>query len=73
MRTKIHQLDRLVGQHCKFVLKELGDERARVVTGTIHEIDYDAGFIIVKSYDGFGCLNFESIMAIKPKELIKNT
>ena len=59
-------MDRLIGRHCKIVTKEPGEERAHVVFGMIMLIDYDAGFIIIKSNQGEGCLNMNTIEAIKP-------
>jgi len=66
---KTHNLDRLIGQHCKIVMKEPGDIKAHTVTGTIKEIDQKAGFVIVKSTNGFWCLNIDEILAIKPKKI----
>ncbi|HEX17420.1 MAG TPA: hypothetical protein ENG60_03315, partial [Thermoplasmatales archaeon] len=60
-------MDRLVGKYCKIVLKEPGKEKASVISGRLEEIDYDAGFVIVDSEQGLGCLNLKSIVAIKPK------
>ena len=59
-------MDRLIGRYCKIVTKEPGEERAHVVFGMIMLIDYDAGFIIIKSHQGSGCLNIKTIEAIKP-------
>ncbi|MCX6666499.1 MAG: hypothetical protein NT038_10670 [Euryarchaeota archaeon] len=64
---KINSLDRLIGTYCKIVMKEPGDEKARVVSGILREIDHDSQFVIVESRDGFGCLNIDAIVAIKPK------
>jgi hypothetical protein len=65
---KTHNLDRMIGQHCKIVMKEPGDDKAHTVTGTIYEIDQKDKFIIVKSVNGFWCLNIDDIIAIKPKK-----
>ena len=59
-------MDRLVGKHCKIVTKEPGDDRAHVVFGLVTLIDYDAGFLIIESNRGTGCLNMDTIEAIKP-------
>jgi hypothetical protein len=59
-------MDRLIGRHCKIVTKEPGEERAHVVFGMIMLIDYNAGFIIIESNQGRGCLNMKVIEAIKP-------
>ena len=64
-------MDRLIGRYCKIVLKEPGKERASVVSGILEDIDYDAGFVIIDSDRGLGCLNMKSIIAIKPKSLRK--
>lgn len=65
---KTTQLDRMIGQYCKIVMKEPGDEKAHTVTGIIKEIDNHARFITVKSNNGFWCLNIDAIVAIKPKK-----
>jgi len=64
-------MDRLVGRYCKIVLKEPGKERASVVSGILEDIDYDAGFVIIDSDQGLGCLNLKSIVAIKPRSMRK--
>jgi len=64
-------MDKLIGKYCKIVLKEPGKERASVVSGILEDIDYDAGFVIIDSDRGLGCLNIKSIIAIKPKSLRK--
>jgi len=64
-------MDRLIGRYCKIVLREPGKERASVVSGILEDIDYDAGFVIIDSDRGLGCLNMKSIIAIKPKGLRK--
>jgi hypothetical protein len=65
-------LNRLIGHYCKIVMKEPGDTKVHVVTGTIQEIDQHAGFLIVKSINGFWCLNINEILAIKPKKIINS-
>jgi hypothetical protein len=60
-------MDRLIGRHCKIVTKEPGEEKAHVVFGMVKLIDYDAGFIIIESNQGTGCLNINIIEAIKPR------
>ncbi|KYK31696.1 MAG: hypothetical protein AYK22_07830 [Thermoplasmatales archaeon SG8-52-3] len=59
-------MERLVGKHCKIVTKEPGDEKAHVVFGMVSLIDYNAGFLIIESNRGTGCLNMKTIEAIKP-------
>ena len=59
-------MDRLVGKHCKIVTKEPGEDRAHVVFGMVTIIDYNAGFMIIESSQGTGCLNMKTIEAIKP-------
>ena len=59
-------LKRLVGNYCKIVTKEPGDSRASVVTGTLENVDYEDGFILVDSNQGLGCLRIDTIIAIKP-------
>ncbi|HEB37768.1 MAG TPA: hypothetical protein ENI14_03810, partial [Thermoplasmatales archaeon] len=47
-------------------MKEPGEDRASVVSGILEDIDYDAGFVIIDSSQGLGCLSIKSIVAIKP-------
>ena len=73
-------MERLKGKYCKIVTKEPGEKRASVVTGTLEDVDYDDGFILVDSSQGLGCLRISTIVAIKPgnkrkrqqKRMIKN-
>ena len=66
---KTNQLDRMIGQYCKIVIKEPEDKKARVLTGTIQEIDHQTKCMMVQSYDGVTCLSLEAIVAIKPKRM----
>jgi len=59
-------MERLIGKYCKIVTKEPGEERASVVTGTLEDVDYKDGFILVDSEQGLGCLRINTIVAIKP-------
>lgn len=59
-------LERLIGKYCKIVTKEPGEERASVVTGTLEDVDYEDGFILVDSSQGLGCLRINTVIAIKP-------
>ncbi len=59
-------MERLVGKHCKIVTKEPGEDIAHVVFGMVTLIDYNAGFVIIESNRGTGCLNMKTIEAIKP-------
>jgi len=59
----------MIGQYCKIVIKEPGDKKAHVVTGTIKDIDHQRNFMMVKSYDGNNCLSIDAIVAIKPKRV----
>jgi len=59
-------MERLVGKYCKIVTKEPGDKRASVVSGTLEDVDYKDGFILVNSEQGLGCLRISTIIAIKP-------
>jgi len=65
-------MERLVGKYCKIVTKEPGEERASVITGTIENIDYKDGFVLVDSKQGLGCLRINTIIAIKPKSTTEN-
>ncbi len=64
-------VDRLIGKYCKIITKEPGEDRANVVTGIIMEIDHDAGFLTIESTQGMGCLNINTIVAIKPRREMK--
>ncbi len=59
-------MERLIGQYCKIVTKEPSEENARVATGTIKDVDNDAGFIVIESIQGTNCLSMQTIVAIKP-------
>jgi len=59
-------MERLIGKYCKIVTKEPGEERASVITGTLEDVDYKDGFILVGSEQGLGCLRISTIIAIKP-------
>jgi len=59
-------MERLIGKYCKIVTKEPGEERASVITGTLEDVDYKDGFILVDSEQGLGCLRINTIIAIKP-------
>ncbi len=64
-------VDNLIGKYCKIITKEPGEERANVVNGTIMEIDHDSGFLTIESTQGMGCLNINTIVAIKPRRKMK--
>jgi hypothetical protein len=64
-------VDKLIGKYCKIITKEPGEERPNVVTGIIIEIDHDAGFLTIESTQGIGCLNINTIVAIKPRREMK--
>jgi len=59
-------LERFVGKYCKIVTKEPGDQKANVVKGTLEDVDYKDGFIIIDSEQGLGCLSINTLVAIKP-------
>ena len=59
-------MERLMGKYCKIVKKEPGEDRANVVIGTLEDVDYKDGFILVDSAQGLGCLRINTIIAIKP-------
>ena len=65
---KRNTMNRLLGKYCKIVTKEPGEEKARVVTGIIKDVDNDAGFIVIESVQGTNCLSMQTIVAIKPKQ-----
>ena len=59
-------MERLIGRYCKIVTKEPGEKRASVVTGTLEDVDYKDGFVLIDSDQGLGCLRINTIIAIKP-------
>ncbi len=59
-------MERLIGNYCKIVTKEPGDNRASVITGYVEDVDYKNGFILVNSAQGLGCLRINTVVAIKP-------
>jgi hypothetical protein len=59
-------LDKMINKFCKIVTKEPGEDRAHVVFGKVTEIDWDEGLLFIESEEGIGCLNIETIEAIKP-------
>ena len=61
-------MERLVGRYCKIVTKEPGDDRASVVIGTLEDVDYKDGFVLIDSEQGLGCLRISTIIAIKPAQ-----
>lgn len=65
-------LDRLIGRYCKIIMKEPGEEKATAVSALVNEIDHCSGFIMIESDQGTGCININSILAIKPKKRIKS-
>jgi len=57
---------KLIGKYCKIVTREPGESRASAITGTIEDFETDAGFVIIDSEQGLGCININTIVAIKP-------
>jgi len=66
-------VDMFIGKYCKIVTKEPGEQKATVVTGIVNDIDHKAGFIMIESSQGIGFLNIKTIIAIKPKQKLKNS
>lgn len=65
-------MDKLIGKHCKIVTKEPGEEKPHIIFGLVSLIDYNAGFLIIESNRGTGCLNMKTIEAIKPSSKKNN-
>jgi archaellin len=65
-------IKRLIGQQCKIVIEEPGENKASVVTGLLEDIDTENGFVVIKSEQGLGCVKIESIIAIKPRPIAKH-
>ncbi len=63
---KQNTMDRFLGKYCKIVTKEPSEKNARVATGTIKDVDNEAGFIVIESIQGTYCLSMQTIVAIKP-------
>ena len=57
---------RLVGKYCKIVTKEPGETRASAITGIIEDFEQKDGFLIIDSDQGLGCININTVVAIKP-------
>jgi len=64
-------MEKLVGKYCKIVMKEPGEQRASVITGTLEDVDYTDGFILIDSSQGLGCIRIDTVIAIKPGNLRK--
>lgn len=64
-------IEKILGNNCKIVTKEPSSKYASIITGIIKEIDQKDGLVIVKSKNGMGCLNLKYIVAIKPKNSLK--
>ena len=65
-------MEMLKGSYCKIVTREPGEDRSSVITGTLKDIDYKDGFVIIDSEQGLGCLSINTIVAIKPKSKDNN-
>lgn len=63
-----NHMDRMIGQYCKIVTKEPGEQKAHVMTGVVTEIDNEAGFIIIETPQRTACLSIQAVIAIKPKQ-----
>jgi archaeal flagellin FlaB len=66
-------LEKLIGQPSKIVTREPGEKTVKVITGTLEEIDYKDGFIVIDSDQGIGALRIENIIAIKPAQKQRRT
>ena len=60
-------IDRFIGNFCKIVIKDLNDERARVLTGFIMDVDHEKGTVKIETKQGFNYVDIAKIIAIKPK------
>jgi hypothetical protein len=60
-------MDKLIGKFCKIVTTKPCEVTAHVVFGILEDIDYDAGFVILKSNPSLLKINIKNIVAIKPK------
>jgi archaellum component FlaD/FlaE len=60
-------LDKLVGKYCKNVTKEPGEKKVKVVHCKLTNIDHEIGLVFIESSKGEGCLNINTIEAIKPR------
>jgi hypothetical protein len=59
-------IDKLKGQYCKVVINEPGKKKSSVIYGLIKDVDHKKDFVIIKSSDGLGIVNKNTIIAIKP-------
>jgi len=60
-------INRLIGKKCKIVAREPGEKNSFVVSGTLMDFDDKNGLLVVESKEGVGCINIETIEAIKPR------
>ena len=59
-------MNKLIGKYCKIVTREPGENRASAIVGKIEDIEPKDGFVLVDSEQGLGCINLNTIVAIKP-------
>lgn len=59
-------MDRFIKKHCKLVIQDMGEPKAHVVFGTIHDVDHSDGFLLVEEKRGFFYIEIKSVIAIKP-------
>lgn len=59
-------MNKLIGKYCKIVTREPGESRASAIVGKIEDIESEDGFVIIDSDQGLGCININTIVAIKP-------
>lgn len=59
-------VDKLIGQYCKIVIDEPGKKKPTVIYGILKDVDHKKDFVIIKSSDGLGIVNKNTVVAIKP-------
>ena len=60
-------IDKFIGNFCKIVIKVPNDEKARVVTGFIIDVDRESGIVKIETKKGLNSIDIKKIVAIKPK------
>jgi hypothetical protein len=66
--VSLKTIDKLKGQYCKIVIDEPGKKKASVIYGFLKDVDHKKDFVIIKSSDGLGIVNKNTVVAIKPSK-----
>jgi hypothetical protein len=66
--VSLKTIDKLKGQYCKIVIDEPSKKKASVIYGFLKDVDHKKDFVIIKSSDGLGIVNKNTVVAIKPSK-----